>query len=274
MKKSGIIGMVAVGLLTFVAQPEDAEATYFFKSLQWDGFTHHISIASRGEFDLTAANPDVPNCAGGVCATQWYFEEKLGLSQEEIDERRDEAIDIFVEQFGIDPSDPAYAGRLNFFPFATDPRMDWRAFTWGRFHVPDRGWEVFDGGHIFIVTDPNGIEVTDGIYAGITIPPGGAALSGSYLVEAETSWGAHLADIEITYAPLGPANFSSDPRFASVGTCQATSVTINGWYEPAWVAGGGYMTPTLTFQPGSAPNLSKAVYRNTMTFSQNGGFGD
>lgn len=266
-----LMGLCALGL---TVQPDNAEATAFHQSLRWNGFTHHITIASVGEFDLTTANPDVPNCSGGVCATQWFFEEKLGLDQAEIDDLRDDAIDVFVDQFGIDPTDPVYAGRLDFFPFSTDPRMDWRAFTWGRYNVPDEGWKVFDGGHIWIVTDPAGIEVPSGAFAGSVIPPGGAALVGSYFVEATTRWGAPLADIEIQYEPLGAASFSSDPRLASVGTCVARSVLINGWYEPAWVGGGGYMTPTLTFQAGSAPNLSQAVYRNLMTFSANGGFGD
>jgi hypothetical protein len=113
---------------------------------------------------------------------QFFVSEIMKWSSQEANDFEQQAQTFFKEKFGVDVTDPKYAGRVVMFPFMLDPRWEYRVYQSSGDRVPGNGWVVRDGGFQLVALDPNGIEL-GGEFAGLHVAQGSVAAFGIYNVK-------------------------------------------------------------------------------------------
>ena len=108
----------------------------------------------------------------------------MGRNNAEIEAWKQRALDFFMERFGVDPIDNE---DFYFTGYQIDPKLDYRAFTISDESVPSSGWEVFDGGYVALVTNPDGITL-GGEYEGVHVPSGAQLVFGEYKIVSDDYW--------------------------------------------------------------------------------------
>ncbi len=231
------------------------------------GFTMYLTFMGTGFFDWTTPHPEIPNCFQQVCPGTYFFDQILDLDQAEQEAWRQEALVFWQDRFGIDPEDPAWEGRVTFFPFVADPRNDIRAYSMAGARIHRQGWKVLDGGWLLVVTDPAGVEL-GGEFAGTHVEANTVFSHGKYLIQARTRSGRYLADIAIDYKARGPISFVQGIPW--VGNCEIFRTTIDG-VETNW--GSGQAQPNQVVEE-FADGRVKQSYRNILTYGAGSGFGE
>ncbi|MCI0556430.1 MAG: hypothetical protein L0287_36270 [Anaerolineae bacterium] len=174
-----------------------------------------------------------------------FFKNVLGLTDQEIEDRRSSAIEFFAERFGIDVNDP----RVYFTGFQIDPATDYRVIMMtGEGNNPGKGYPIIDGGFAVAVTDPAGLDL-GGEFEGTHVPAGTMfAAGGTYVIKR----GKKSKDIVIDYQSRGPMQ--------PVGTGGAINCEV---VHPKW--GKGLAWGYFEFHSLSNGQISAQV-RNVVTF--------
>lgn len=233
-----------------------------------DGFSMYMTFMGTGLFDMTSPNPEVPNCFQQLCIGDYFFDVTLGWDAAEKQTFHEEALAYWYDRFGIDPQDPAWAGRVTTISFIADPRTNIRAYSMAGTRIPEAGWEVLDGGWMLIVTDPNGVDL-GGEFAGVHVGPNSIFARGKYVVQARSKDGGFLADIVVDYQSRAPIEFIPGAP-AVAGNCEIIRTTINGELTD-WGSGHGQPSQLLIPTP---TGETKVSYRNILTYGAGSGFGD
>lgn len=137
------------------------------------GFEKYLVFTAAGLYD-----PDVPPVEGDL--VDWYHKEVMGRSDAEIASVNAAADAYFEDTFGpgLPPS----------FPFAVDPRNEYRAYVISGEWVASEGWVVRDGGFLTMLGDDGsgGMTLT-GTWggAGTWVPAGSMLVFGDYNINRE-----------------------------------------------------------------------------------------
>lgn len=144
-------------------------------------YSEYLVLIANGVFDPDEPHPNVPGCEDRLilCDGDYFQEETMEWSSEEIAEKRAEAKAWFKQRFGIDVDDPANDDRVEFFSFTADPRWDYRVYTWSGRDVPSEGYDVRDGGWAVRITNPGGYTL-GGELDGVKVEQGDMAVFGNY----------------------------------------------------------------------------------------------
>lgn len=164
-------------------------------------FTNYLVFMANGSVPIGAPSPDVPGCGLTnfiFCDGQWYQENIMKRTQGEIDTEVARAKAYWLTRFGLDADAPANIGRLVFFSWSMDPRVNYRVYTIAGMKLPSEGWAVRDGGFALQVIDPNGIEL-GGDMTGQVAPPGALLLYGNYNIQKTKADGTPDGEIVIAY---------------------------------------------------------------------------
>lgn len=175
-----------------------------------------------------------------------FFKNVLGLSDEEIEESRQQAIAFYQQRFGLDVNDP----RLYFTGFQIDPAVNYRAvMISGEIRRTPRrdGYPIVDGGWGLAVMDPEGVDL-GGEFEGVHVPAGTLFAKGTYLIKG----GKHGKDITVNYRSRGPMQ--------PVGTGGVIDCEISHPDLGQGVAWGYFELHALP------NNLTTAQVRNVLTF--------
>lgn len=226
-----------------------------------DGYTTYLSYIANGFYDAALPHPDVPGCSGGFCDGIYFQTAVMGRDQGMIDTITDQAALFYLTRFGIDVNAPANAGRVSFFPFMLDPRLEYRAYVVSGMKAPDEGWVVRDGGSIMLINDPAGVEL-GGDFTGITVPAGTMFFYGEYNIDT----GENKDNIVISYrsgSPVITNQVGLLPFGCEVAIQPITANFPNGTEGLAQ----GFGTTLIPDSNG----FLKANVRNTLTFNDQGG---
>lgn len=152
----------------------------------------------------------------------YFFKQVLGLTDQQIEARRNAAIKFYNQRFGIDVNNPG----VYFTGFQIDPATDYRAIMMtGKNNNPGKGYPVLEGGFIVVVTDPAGLDL-EGEFQGTHVPAGTVfAAEGTYLIQR----GHDQKDIVINFQSRGPN--------MPVGTGLAVNCEVS---HPEWGNGVGW----------------------------------
>jgi len=105
----------------------------------------------------------------------------MGRSSAELQDRRNEALQFFEERFGLTNDDP---DNLLFSGYEVSPLNQLTAYISTRERVARDGWHVFDGGHQYVVLNPEGM-VLGGDFEGVHVPQFATFVYGEYKVMRE-----------------------------------------------------------------------------------------
>ena len=168
-----------------------------------DGFDQFLVFLGAGLYDPTEPHPVVPGCFQLFCDGQYFQEVIMGRTPAEILAEEAAAKAFFLERFGIDVADPANEGRIAFLFYTADPRVDYRVYHMAGELVPSSGWEIRDGGHLWLVTDPDGFEL-GGEFAGVHVPAGAFASFGEYNIQKTLPNGTPSGEIVLRFKAKTP----------------------------------------------------------------------
>jgi len=174
-----------------------------------------------------------------------FFKNTLGLSDEEIEERRNSVVAFYTNRFGIDVNDP----RVYFTSIQVDPAADYRVMMiTGKGNNPGKGYPILEGGFVVVVVDPAGLDL-GGEFIGTHVPMGAMfAAGGSYVIKT----GGKGKDIVINYQSRGPTLFAGT---GGIINCEV--------FHPVWGNGLGWGY----FEFHKLTNgQSSAQIRNVLTF--------
>ena len=90
----------------------------------------------------------------------------LKIEKEEADDKQ-----FFLDRFGINVDDSIENEKISFVSYMLEPRMEYRAYVISGMIIPHSGFIVRDGGFGIIVTNPEGLTLTEE-FAGVTAPLG------------------------------------------------------------------------------------------------------
>lgn len=150
------------------------------------GYDGYLVFAANGSWNVFEPHPTVPGCGVQplICDGQYFHEQIMKRTADEIAAKRQEAIEHYKEKFGIDVNDPANEGRVELLSFMVDPRWNYRVYSWGGRPVPPEGYQVRDGGFLLRITDPDGYTL-GGEREGVHVPANARALVGDYNILVE-----------------------------------------------------------------------------------------
>ena len=137
-----------------------------------DGFDQTLVYMATGVYDPNDPDYEAPD-------GDFWHREIMGRSDEEIAENRAEAVDFFVERFGINPDE---RDDVMFTDFMFDPRNEYRVYAIGGRDVPTEGWVIRDGGWMLAITNPDGVTL-GGEFDGVTVPQGTMMVFGDYNID-------------------------------------------------------------------------------------------
>lgn len=139
-----------------------------------DGYMKAITMISDGTIDdaLTAQ----------LDPTDFWMG-TLGWDADDIEQNRQDALAFFEERFGLDGEQLMAEGRAIFYPFIVNPGGDYRATTVSGEAVSGAGWNNVDTGWQLMITDPAGVELPSGQFAGVLMPANSFVVFGSYYIE-------------------------------------------------------------------------------------------
>lgn len=208
-----------------------------------DNLIKAMTFVSTRPFDSVDGTFFLDGMVGGD--GMHFFKDVLGLTDQEIEERRLAAIDFYAERFGIDVNDP----KVYMTGFQIDPAADYRAIMMtGKGKNPGKGYPIIDGGFAVAVIDPAGLDL-GGEFEGTHVPAGTMfAAGGSYVIKR----GHHKKDIVINYQSRGPMQ--------PVGTGGVINCEV---VHPVWGKGLGW--GYFEFHSLSNGQISAQV-RNVLTF--------
>ncbi len=171
-----------------------------------EGFDQFAVYMATGVFDPVSPNPDpeITGCAFMYCDGHYFQEVVMGWDAAEIAAEEAAARLFFLERFGIDVDELVVSGRISYFPFTIDPRIEYRVYHLAGHRVPAGGWEVRDGGFLVVVVDPEGIEL-GGEFAGERAVAGSAMAIGAYNIQTTRPNGRPGEDIVIRYKTPRPS---------------------------------------------------------------------
>jgi len=151
-----------------------------------------------------------------------FFKNVLGLTDQQIEEKRNSVIAFYAERFGIDVNDP----KVYFTGFQIDPAADYRVIMMtGKDNDPGKGYPILDGGFAVAVIDPAGLDL-GGEFVGTHVPAGTMfAAGGTYVIKL----GEHRRDLVINYQSRGPMQ--------PVGTGGVINCEV---FHPVWGKGLGW----------------------------------
>ncbi|ESS66712.1 hypothetical protein MGMO_177c00030 [Methyloglobulus morosus KoM1] len=126
-----------------------------------------------------------------------FFKNELGLTDQQIENKRQSAIMFFSKRFGIDVTDT----KVVFNGFEADPATDYRVIMMtGEENNSSKGFPILEGGFIVAVMDSAGLDL-GGEFEGTHVPAGTVfAAEGVYIVKR----GGHKKDIFINFQSIGP----------------------------------------------------------------------
>ncbi|ESS66714.1 hypothetical protein MGMO_177c00050 [Methyloglobulus morosus KoM1] len=125
-----------------------------------------------------------------------FFKNVLGLTDQQIEQKRNAAIAFYASRFGIDVNNP----KVYFTGFQIDPGADYRVIMMTGEENPGKGYPIIDGGFAVAVTDPAGLDL-GGEFMGTHVPAGTVfAAEGTYVIKR----GKERKDIVINYQSRGP----------------------------------------------------------------------
>ncbi len=174
-----------------------------------------------------------------------FFKNVMGLTDAEIDEKRENAIAFYMDRFGLDVNDP----RLYLTGFQIDPAADYRVVMMsGKRNNVGKGLPIVDGGFALAVVDPEGIEL-GGEFEGTHVPAGTMfAAEGNYVIKR----GKGRKDLVLSYQSRGPMQ--------PVGTGGIINCEVFHPVHGAGVGWGYFEFHTLT------NGQTAAQVRNVLTF--------
>lgn len=171
------------------------------------GYDSLVLYIGSGIFDpnVSEPRPGVTGCAGLFCDGDFFQKNIMNRTDAEVAEIREDARQHFIEHFGIDVDDPAYAGRVSFTMFMVNPDFQYRVHALAGEQVVSDGWIIRDGGFQLMVTDPNGVFVKDPALGQIHVPQGAAGFFGNYNILKTDKHGKPNDELIIFYASETPA---------------------------------------------------------------------
>lgn len=171
------------------------------------GFSDLVLYIGSGIFDpnVDSPRPGVTGCTGLFCDGEFFQFNIMNRTQAEVDEIRENARQHFIEHFGIDVDDPAYAGRVSLSMFMVNPDFQYRVHALSGEQVVEDGWIIRDGGFQFSVLDPNGVYVNDPMMGQIHVPQGAGGFFGNYNILTTDKHGHPNGELIIFYASESPA---------------------------------------------------------------------
>ncbi|MEM7353786.1 MAG: hypothetical protein AAF657_23505 [Acidobacteriota bacterium] len=217
-----------------------------------DGFDQFLVFLGGGLYDPTEPHPVVPGCFQLFCEGPYFQEVVMGRTPAEILEQEALAKAFFLQRFGIDVDDPANEGRLVFLFYTADPRVDYRVYHMAGEKVPSTGWEILDGGFLWLITDPDGYEL-GGEFAGVHVPAGAFASFGEYAIQKTLLNGAPDGQIVLRFKAKTPILPKADGSLLAL--CELE--------HPEWGSGLAQVLMANVQQPGG---LLKINLRNVSTF--------
>jgi hypothetical protein len=115
-----------------------------------------------------------------------FDREIMQRDDDEIEQRRQEAVDYFLERFGVDFSDADIAqdGAIILLHVYQDPRWNYRCYKLPCRYVPRSGYVVHDAQYVMAVVAPNATFYGSwGGEEGTEVPGGSVAVNGEYLIQ-------------------------------------------------------------------------------------------
>lgn len=154
--------------------PED-NLNFTTKKNAPDNLTHAITFIASKPFYSTDGSFLLNGLLGGDGIS--FFKQTLGLTDKQIEQRRDAAISFFSQRFGIDVNDP----KVHFTGFQIDPTTDYRAIMMTG-EDAGIGYHIDEGGFIAVVMDTDGLDLR-GEFLGQHVPKGTVfAAGGTYVI--------------------------------------------------------------------------------------------
>ncbi|MCP5245667.1 MAG: hypothetical protein H6937_06890 [Burkholderiales bacterium] len=210
-----------------------------------DNLTKAITFVANRPFDSVDGSIFRDGLIGGDGKA--FFKNILGLSDQEIENKQQAAIEFLEQRFGIDVNNPG----VIFTGFQIDPTINFKAIMMtgeGKENNPGNGFPILEGGFIAVVVDPSGIDLA-GEFAGVHAPAGTMlAAEGTYIIQR----GKKYEDIVIRFQSRGP-NFP-------VGTGLIINCEL---FHPEWGEGLGWAYTEL-HKLSNGQFVAQA--RNTLTF--------
>src|SRR4051812_19912787 len=174
----GIVGLLTAAAAASATVGDEANEVVN-GSCQGQGCTGTTPQGYNG-FVVFMANGALPITDSYFLDGTYFQETILGRTQVEIDQDRENALEYFETRFGI--ANPEANPDVAFISFYVDPRINYRAYVISGERVPTAGYQVYDGGWIALVTNPNGLTL-GGQYAGLHVPFYSVFSFGDYSIE-------------------------------------------------------------------------------------------
>ncbi len=218
----------------------------------FEGFAVFVAT---GLYDPEEPHPDgIPGCTGMFCDGEYFQTEIMGRTDGEIAAKEAEAVQFFVDRFGMDANDAANDDRLLLIHFMFDPRNHYRAYLIGGPSAPSEGYVIRDGGWQLVVVDPDGFTL-GGDFDGMHVPFGTAVAQGEYNIEVTRRDGTPQRELIFGYQ-------SSEPSITQVsGKTGFSCELFSDRFDSAGVALGTFAPIFLD------DGRVKQVVRNVLTFS-------
>lgn len=217
-----------------------------------DGFDQFLVFLGAGLYDPGEPHPVVPGCFELFCEGQYFQEVIMGRTTAEILAEEAAAKAFFRQRFGIDVDDPANEGRVAFLFYTADPRIDYRVYHMAGELVPSSGWEIRDGGHLWLITDPDGFEL-GGEFTGVHVPAGAFATFGEYNIQKTLADGTPAGEIVLRFKAKTPILPKADGSLMAL--CELE--------HPEWGSG---LAQVLMANLPRPDGLLKINLRNVTTF--------
>jgi roadblock/LC7 domain-containing protein len=196
----------------------------------------------------------------------YFAHEVMGWNDSEISSFEESARNFFEQRFGVDVSDPRYAGRVMMVPFMLDPRWEYRVYNSSAEFVPQNGWVVRDGGYQLVVVDPEGVTL-GGEFDGHHANMGALAAFGKYSIVRGPGNSPRKSDLIIHYQSREPVlqNSGFPMRRTGNGALIAPLEVIHPEHGEGW--GFAYISDVV-FDDGRRQTHN----RNIMTFPSGAAF--
>ena len=211
------------------------------------GFDGYMVFMATGSFPAT--EPALVGAEG-----ERFHREVMGRSDAEIAEQRATAVARFEEQYGLDFSASDRAGGAMFGPFVMNPGYDYRLYSMAGQDVPAEGWEINDGGFLFMTTEPTTIYGAWGGPEGTAVPAGTVAMVGDYRIDRMV--GGELDPLVFSYRDAGPMVPDDAGHFyfrCEIQSAELGEGLIQGVWAPEEMSDGRMRANTrtvVTFPPG------------------------
>ena len=131
----------------------------------------------------------------------------MGRDDEGIAERKQEAIDYFLERFGVDFNDGDFAqgGAIALIHAYQDPRWNYRCYSFPGRYISRNGLIVHDAQWVMFVAADADLFGSWGGENGTPVPAGTVAVDGEYLIQGTNRFiQGHRRNIHLTFQSVSP----------------------------------------------------------------------